>query len=66
MEKGKIVMPGQKCMFMLAQTFMYVIYNEIFDFFQVVQFFIKVLNFLAKRNALEPKFVFKILIFSKL
>ena len=61
MEKGKIVMPGQKCMFMLALTFTYVICNEIFDFFQAVQFFIKVLNFLAKKNALEPRFVFKIL-----
>ena len=66
MEKGKIVMPGQKCMFMLALTFMYVICNEIFNFFQAVQFFIKVSNFLAKKNTLEPKFVFKILIFSKL
>ena len=63
MAKEKIVMPGQKCMFMLALTFTYVICNEIFDFFQAVQFFIRVLNFLAKKNLLEPKFVFKILIF---
>ena len=55
MEKGKIVMPGQKCMFMLALTFTYVICNEIFDFFQAVQFFIKVLNFLAKKKRIRTK-----------
>ena len=53
-------------MFMLALTFMYVICNEIFDFFQAVRFFIRFLNILAKTNALEPKFGFKILIFSNL